>query len=282
LADWLGYDLAEFEPGRMPLDDIVRGDGASLMMRGRADGEIRTEIIDLDLVRRNGTALPCACCTARRGLRMASWARRGRWCSTGAAACKQEEALRAVEVRFSRFFNDTPFAIATLDREGRIIRTNAPFSRMFGWSSNEHTLENEPMGNLLTGPSRSQVPRGRAAAIANKSEIEPVDRATGARGRPFGSALCFGVGGKSGFGRASCERLCARHDRAAQARGAVRAGQKMQAWASLPAAWRTTSTMCYTAIIGFSDLLLLKHQAGRSELCRPHVDQAERQPRRLG
>ena len=41
----------------------------------------------------------------------------------------KEEALRASEVRFSRFFNDTPFAIATLDKAGRILRTNAPFSR---------------------------------------------------------------------------------------------------------------------------------------------------------
>lgn len=40
----------------------------------------------------------------------------------------KEEALRASEVRFSRFFNDTPFAIATLDSAGRIIRTNAPFA----------------------------------------------------------------------------------------------------------------------------------------------------------
>ncbi len=32
--------------------------GASLLMGGRSDGEIRTEIIDIDLVRRNGTTLP--------------------------------------------------------------------------------------------------------------------------------------------------------------------------------------------------------------------------------
>lgn len=44
LADWLGYDLAEFETDAIRLDDIVRGDGASLLMRGRSDGEIRTEI----------------------------------------------------------------------------------------------------------------------------------------------------------------------------------------------------------------------------------------------
>ena len=40
------------------LGDIVRGDGASLLMRGRADGEIGTEIIDIDLVKGNGTSIP--------------------------------------------------------------------------------------------------------------------------------------------------------------------------------------------------------------------------------
>ncbi|MBI4045672.1 MAG: PAS domain-containing protein, partial [Devosia nanyangense] len=38
LADWLGYDLAEFEAGTVRLTDICRGDSASLLMRGRGDG----------------------------------------------------------------------------------------------------------------------------------------------------------------------------------------------------------------------------------------------------
>src|SRR5690606_40617414 len=54
LADWLGYDLAEFNAGHLSLSDVVRGDGATLLMRGRRDGEIHTEIIHLDLVRRKG------------------------------------------------------------------------------------------------------------------------------------------------------------------------------------------------------------------------------------
>src|SRR5690606_8366007 len=58
LADWLGYDLAEFEADALGLEDIVRGDGASLLMGGRSDGEIRTEVIDIDLVGRNGTSFP--------------------------------------------------------------------------------------------------------------------------------------------------------------------------------------------------------------------------------
>jgi two-component system cell cycle sensor histidine kinase/response regulator CckA len=62
LADWLGHDLASFESGTIRVDDFVRGDGASLLMRGRSDGEIRTEVIDIDLVRRGSPMASLARC----------------------------------------------------------------------------------------------------------------------------------------------------------------------------------------------------------------------------
>ena len=34
-------------------------------------------------------------------------------------------------MRFTRFFNNTPMAIASVDGEGRILRTNAPFMKLF-------------------------------------------------------------------------------------------------------------------------------------------------------
>ena len=43
-----------------------------------------------------------------------------------------DEGQRAAEVRFARFFNNTPIAIATVNRAGRIVHANAPFSKLFG------------------------------------------------------------------------------------------------------------------------------------------------------
>ena len=40
------------------------------------------------------------------------------------------EELRAAEVRFARFFNSTPMAIATVDRDGAIQRSNAAFAKL--------------------------------------------------------------------------------------------------------------------------------------------------------
>ena len=42
------------------------------------------------------------------------------------------EGQRAAEVRFTRFFHNTPVAIATLNRGGRVVQANASFSKLFG------------------------------------------------------------------------------------------------------------------------------------------------------
>src|SRR5690606_20896043 len=168
LADWLGYDLAEFNVGQLALSDIVRGDGASLLMRGRGAGEICTEIIDIDFVRRNGTTLPVR--LLHRAARLAD----GELGETRtlvldrSSAPDNEEELRAAEVRFSRFFNDTPFAIATLDAAGQIVRTNAPFGRIFRWSGEEKSLELQPLRALIGDASHEKLAKAIADASAQR------------------------------------------------------------------------------------------------------------------
>ncbi len=261
LADWLGYDLAEFEADAIRLDDIVRGDGASLLMRGRSDGEIRTEIIDIDLVRRNGTSFPVR--LMHRAARLAD----GELGETRTLVldrrhgADKEEALRASEVRFSRFFNDTPFAIATLDSTGRIIRTNAPFSRIFGWSGGEQSIDMQPMEELISEGSREALARAIVAAVNEKSEIEPIDAGL-ARGGDHAVRLYVSgseeVAGSSE--RVNVYALDMTEQRKLEAQFAQ--GQKMQAVGQLAGGVAHDFNNVLTAIIGFADLLLLKHKPG--------------------
>lgn len=260
LSDWLGYDLAEFETGALLMRDVVRGDGASLLMGGRSDGEIRTEIIDIDLVRRNGTSLPVR--LLHRAARLAD----GELGETRTIVLDRtrgvdsEESLRAAEVRFSRFFNDTPFAIASLDEAGRIVRINAPFTRIFGVDAGEKPVEQQTLSDLIGEEYRKPLEEAVADARANKSDIAPLDVMLNQDGDQ--AARLYVSSSEKIEG--SEEQLIVyalditdQHKLEAQ----FAQGQKMQAVGQLAGGVAHDFNNVLTAIIGFSDLLLLKHKA---------------------
>src|SRR5579864_6665407 len=131
LANWLDQDLAQVGSGGLKLTDLVAGDGAALLTTLRAAaGEIRTEVLDLDLKTRNGRTLP-----VRLFHRLAFGAdgRPGasRTLVLNRARDDGTDPQRAAEIRFMRFFHHTPMAIATVDRDGGIVRTNSLFARLF-------------------------------------------------------------------------------------------------------------------------------------------------------
>src|SRR5215813_7846258 len=131
LADWLGHDLAQIGSRGLRLTDIVPGESASLLTQFNGDpGEVKTETLDLDLKTRAGKTLP-----VRLYHKVA-------FAADGAAGASRTLVLnrarddgtdpqRAAEVRFFRFFHNTPLAITTVDKTGRIVRTNALAARLF-------------------------------------------------------------------------------------------------------------------------------------------------------
>src|SRR5689334_2147186 len=59
LANWLNHDLAQVGSGGLKLADIIAGDGAALLtMLPATPGEMKTEVLDLDLRTRTGSTVP--------------------------------------------------------------------------------------------------------------------------------------------------------------------------------------------------------------------------------
>jgi len=129
LAAWLGYDLADVGSGGLRLSDIVASDGAAVLTGiGGVPGEVTTDTYDLDFKTRAGKTL------AVRLYHKVAFAADG---SPGASRTvvlnrtEGSEAGRAAEVRFVRFFQNTPMAISTVDKAGHVVATNGLFERTF-------------------------------------------------------------------------------------------------------------------------------------------------------
>ncbi len=184
LASWLDQDLAQVGSGGLKIADLVAGDGAALLTTLQAPpGEVKTEVLDLDLRTRTGRTLPVRVfhklafgADGKPGASRTLVLNRGREDGT--------DRERAAEIRFMRFFHHTPMAIATIDKHGGVVRTNPLFARLF---------QNSRGGDgdrsiLATVVERDREALASAVAFAaqGRSDIAPVDATLSGDSERFG------------------------------------------------------------------------------------------------
>ncbi len=184
LANWLEQDLASVAAGGLKLADLVSGDGAALLTTLRAPaGEVKTEVLDLDLKTRSGRPLPA------RLLHKVVFGADGapgpsRTLVLNRARDDGSDPQRAAQVRFMRFFHHTPMAIATIDRNGGIVRTNALFARLF-----QDLIAGGRERSIRAIVAERDWPALEAAigqAAQGKGDITPVDALLAGDGERFG------------------------------------------------------------------------------------------------
>ncbi|MEI2383887.1 response regulator [Breoghania sp. JC706] len=264
LADWLGHDLAQFEAGALALSDIVRGDGAELIhsITGQP-GDVKSETIDLDLVTRQGKTVPVRL-LHRVPFGADGMAGESRTLVLNRSPGEEaQEALRAAEVRFARFFNNTPIAIASVDRDGRVVRSNAPFLRLLGKPETgpDAGEENGPrrLTDFVAASGRDILSAALEAAAEGRSEINPMDIELSHDGERSATFYISAVqDGDADDEAAVVYALETTKQRALELQFAQ--SQKMQAIGHLAGGVAHDFNNVLTAIIGFSDLLLANHR----------------------
>ncbi|MGL4489354.1 MAG: cell cycle histidine kinase CckA [Rhizobiaceae bacterium] len=177
IAEWLGIDLGKFRPGTLRLRDLLAGDGMALISSVKAEpGTSRNAIIDLDMAKSNGQALPV------RFYHRVQTGKDGQPGpsrtivinrSAGEAGISEQ---RAAEVRFARFFNSAPMAIAAVDRNGNALRTNAPFHKLFGGLFDHDAVDRHvALETVCHERDREAFRKALKSAVERQVDISPID-----------------------------------------------------------------------------------------------------------
>jgi two-component system cell cycle sensor histidine kinase/response regulator CckA len=173
------------------------------------------------------------------------------------------EALRLSEQRFQRFFEDAPIGIALVEENGQVAECNRAFLGMIG--SQLQDILGRPLGDLIHRSQRSEVV-GRLNAVARGRDMAaPMEvKLRGARelvAQLYASRQAGGpTGGPGGGNGLILHFIDLTEQKNLEAQFAQ--SQKMQAIGQLAGGVAHDFNNLLTAMIGFCDLLLLRHKPG--------------------
>ena len=180
-----------------------------------------------------------------------------------------QEALRLSEQRFQRFFEDAPIGIARVDDGGRLAECNQAFLALIGTGAG--SVIGRPITDLFVPAERATVAERLSAVQGGADPATPLEvRLSGERdlvAQLYARRLDSQGGGSDGKGGGSgggadlmLHFIDMTERKGLEAQFAQ--SQKMQAVGQLAGGVAHDFNNLLTAMIGFCDLLLLRHKPG--------------------
>ena len=256
LASWIGRDLAEIGSGGVALDEVIAAaDHARLLHESGPAHECRVDVIETELRNTAGGLVPV------RLLHQTQFDQSGRALPSRTlvidrrmGAVARDDVVND-EYRFSRLFNASPFGIAIIDREGKIVRTNSAFTRIMPKGSGK---AGAVFSSVIAADDQDRLASLLDDAHVTGGEHAPVDLKLASDGRSARLFVTRLHTDNPGDDAAIIHVLDTTEQRALEAQFAQ--AQKMQAVGELAGGVAHDFNNVLQGILGYADLLLANHR----------------------